>query len=324
MTLKERYQQFKAWQLNPREWSVDEHETHHCVNCGRDFVGNYCPCCSQKAGDDKISWKSVLKSSAEVWGVHNRSLLYSLWQLAFRPGYLISDYINGKKQVSFPPVKMLVVVGVFSVVVDHFFRSQALLKPAVKVKDGSPLLNQFDNWLDSSPGWGTLILAFFFLIPTWLLFRYAPRNAKHTLPQGFFIQVFMAIIALVVDDLYDLTAIDYFLLLIPICYFISYWQLFGYRFWGNLWRVLIVMFSSFMMMVAVMIIIEMLTIDKAYSGEDYFVLTNFLLMATVPVVLGCLIGKIRYQRRAKKKAAEEEDITDNTSETCMDGSCQSE
>ncbi len=41
----------------------------------------------------------------------NRSLLYSLWQLIWRPGYFISDYINGKRQVSFPPVKMLVVMG---------------------------------------------------------------------------------------------------------------------------------------------------------------------------------------------------------------------
>jgi len=48
----------------------------------------------------------------------NRSLLYSLWQLIWRPGYFISDYINGKRQVSFPPVKMLVLMGVASVLMD--------------------------------------------------------------------------------------------------------------------------------------------------------------------------------------------------------------
>ena len=103
MTLKERYKRFKAWQINPYDWSFDENERHHCENCGYDFTGNFCPHCSQKAGLKKISWKNVLQSTAEVWGMGNRSLLYSLWQLIWRPGYFISDYINGKRKVSFPP-----------------------------------------------------------------------------------------------------------------------------------------------------------------------------------------------------------------------------
>lgn len=301
MTLKERYKRFKAWQLNPRDWSFDEHETHHCVNCDNDFVGNFCPHCSQKAGLNKISWKSVLQSTAEVWGMHNRSFLYSLWQLIFRPGYFISDYINGKRQVSFPPVKMLVLMGVISTIVDHFFRAPvAIGKAAVKVKDGSPLLNQFAAWLESSPGWGALTIACFFLIPTWLLFRYAPRNTKHTLPQGFFIQVLMAIMVLIADDLGDLFT-DYFYLLIPLSYFYAYRQLFGYSLWGNFWRVLVLIFCSFMMAVAIMIIIEMLTIKKTYVEDDFIVLALFLLLAIAPVVIGFLIGKIRFNRHGKKK-----------------------
>ena len=49
MTLKERYKRFKAWQLEPFDWSYDENERHHCVNCGNDFAGKFCPHCSQKA-----------------------------------------------------------------------------------------------------------------------------------------------------------------------------------------------------------------------------------------------------------------------------------
>ena len=50
--------------------------------------------------------------------MHNRSLLFSLAQLFLRPGYFIGDYINGKRQVSFPPVKMLAIVAVLGVIVD--------------------------------------------------------------------------------------------------------------------------------------------------------------------------------------------------------------
>ena len=62
-----------------------------------------------------ITWRSVWQGIMDVWGVGTRSLPYTLWQLLWRPGYLMRDYISGKRQVSFPPVKMLVIVGIFAV-----------------------------------------------------------------------------------------------------------------------------------------------------------------------------------------------------------------
>lgn len=299
MTLRERYKHFKEWQIHAFDWSFDENERHHCVNCDNDFVGNYCPHCSQKSGLGKVTWKSVLQSTAEVWGMGNRSLLYSLWQLIWRPGYFISDYINGKRQVSFPPVKMLVVMGVISVLVDHLF-----VTPEVKiVEDGSPLVNQFFAWFEGSPGWGWLIMTCFFLIPTWCLFRYAPRNAKPTLPQCFFITVFMGIQVLIVDDLADLFN-DYFYILLPLCYFYSYRQLFGYNFWGHFWRVTVVLFSGFMMAVSVMSIVEFFTIVPESSRLDEIkTIVQLLLLSVVPVLAGLYISKISYKRNSKKKKA---------------------
>jgi len=64
-----------------------------------------------------ITWHSVWQGVMDVWGVGTRSLPFTLWQLLWRPGYLIRDYISGKRQVSFPPVKMLVVMAVHLVLV---------------------------------------------------------------------------------------------------------------------------------------------------------------------------------------------------------------
>lgn len=70
-----------------------------------------------------------------------------------------------------------------------------------------------------------------FSSPTWSIFRYAPQNGKHTLLQGFFIQVFMSIQVLIVDDFADFIT-EYFYILFPLCYLYAYRQLFGYRFGG--------------------------------------------------------------------------------------------
>ena len=293
MTLKERYKRFKAWQLEPFDWSYDENERHHCANCGNDFAGKFCPHCSQKAGLKKVSWKSVFQSTAEVWGMGNRSMLYSLWQLIWRPGYFISDYINGKRQVSFPPVKMLVLMGLLSVLMDHLLG----IKEFKAVRGDTSLDAEFFAWFWSSPGWGWLVMTGFFLIPTWCLFRYAPRNTKHTLPQGFFITVFMAIQTLIVECLADFFGY-YTYILIPLCYFYTFRQLFGYDFWGNFWRVVITLVSGFWLVIMAMAIVDLLTASSKYGVSDLV----FLILHTVVLILvGMFISKKTFDFREKNK-----------------------
>ena len=295
MNIKQQYKRFKTWQLNAFDWSFDEHEHHWCINCENDFVGNHCPHCSQKAGTGKISWKSVIQGAAEVWGFHNRSMVYSLWQLIFRPGYFISDYINGKRQVSFPPVKMLVVMGVISVIVDHLFVVTDVTKDVVG--GSSPLVQQFFEWLAENPGWGWLSIVCFFLIPTWCLFRYAPCNARHSLPQGFFIQVFMSLQVLIVDDLADFFT-DYFYILVPLCYFYAYRQLFGYRFWGNFWRVFLMLVSGFLSAMMAITIIELLTTGtKKPLLSDLEQIGCYFGLAVGIMLVGMIISKITASRR---------------------------
>ena len=110
MSIREKYRQFRQWQKNPLDFKTDTTQ-YHCLNCGEQFTGNYCPTCGQKASAGRFTWKSVRQSVLDLWGLGSRSLPYSLWQLLWRPGYLMRDYISGKMQVCFPPVKMLIVVA---------------------------------------------------------------------------------------------------------------------------------------------------------------------------------------------------------------------
>ena len=296
MTLKERYKRFKAWQLDPFDWSYDENERHHCANCGYDFAGKFCPHCSQKAGLKKVSWKNVLQSTAEVWGMGNRSLLYSLWQLIWRPGYFISDYINGKRQVSFPPVKMLVLMGVLSVLIDKLFGSHEVKA----FQGGTSYGDQFFAWLESSPGWGWLVMTGFFMIPTWCLFRYASRNTRHTLPQGFFITVFMAIQVLIVDDLADFFG-DYFYIMLPLCYFYVYRQLFGYDYWGNFWRVAVTLVSGFLLAALALSITDLMTATPKSYADEFIAIKELTFYSVVPILVGMFISKKTFDFREKNK-----------------------
>ena len=270
MDIKTAYRRFRQWQQSSQDHEFRSQDTQHCSNCNHDFVGNFCPYCSQRQGLGPITWRSVGRSIAEVWGMHNRSLLYSLVQLFLRPGYFISDYISGKRQVSFPPVKMLAIIAVIGVLIDFLTGAiHGMIKTTAEDKMSyisdvfswlnvhlngafpppSDYLNEVFMWLNVHPDVFSLILLSFLIIPIYYLFRFAPRNPRHTLPQGFFIQVFSTAVFLILNMVYDITSLGWLVLLLgAILIFVTYKQLFGYGIWGTLWRVILAFVCGFILL----------------------------------------------------------------------------
>ena len=241
--IKGKYRQFKQWQLNPVKY-VDCEDVHYCNNCGLMFSGNFCPRCSQKADLGRIGWKSVRNGVMDIWGLGTRSLLYSVWQLLMRPGYFISDYISGKRQVSFPPVKMLFIVTVIYSLIIYWLFPKVFGIQLHDIDEGSrQLLSDYYNWYESHFSWAMLGMSVLAILPTWIMFRYAPRNTRHSLPEGFFIQVLFSVLMVVLNFfliylvLVNLIAFNIAIVLLTMFYYIvGYMQLFGYGFWGTLWR----------------------------------------------------------------------------------------
>ena len=239
MNIKERYQRFKQWQLAPFHYKDDNSVAVRCANCGKEFASNYCPVCGQKAKVGRVSWKSMRQSIALLWGLDSRSLGFSLVQLLLRPGYMISDYISGRRQVSFPPVKMLFIIAIAYGLLNKWFGHPMPFSNPVG------FAQQYMQWLDQYPGWGFLCLTSFMIYPTLLVFRHAPRNGRHTLPEGFFIQVFMATIILLISCFWIF--FSWINVLIPIYFFVTCKQLFGYGWWGTVWRALVCLFVGFVL-----------------------------------------------------------------------------
>lgn len=105
----------------------------------------------------------------------------------------IGNSANGKSNVSFPPVKMLVLVAFFSVLVINLFEPEVEADAAITSTGLDYYVEVIGNWLNKHPDWLILYLFSFLIVPIWFLFRHAPSYPRHTLPQGFFIQVFMSV-----------------------------------------------------------------------------------------------------------------------------------
>lgn len=267
--------QYSRWQQDSfRHIAPPSDEQHHCHCCETDYTGNYCPRCGQKAGDGPITWHSVRQGVMDLWGLGSRSLPYTLWQLLFRPGYLISDYISGKRQVSFPPVKMLFVVSVI-VVFWVYYLLPLMLGDDFDVYGGrTDMIGGFAAWNKGHFVWTYFILALILVFPTWVMFRYSPRHTRHTLPQGFFIQIFLLVLNLVVSFIV-LTPLVFFdyniyfdasIVALSVYFVIALKQLFGYGIWGTFWRIAVVFgFGVYMLSSLFFIPFD---IDLSAYGDD--------------------------------------------------------
>lgn len=275
---------------------------HHCANCGQDFIGKYCPFCGQKAGIGRITWQTVREGVMLLWGMESHSMPYSVFQLLLRPGYFIRDYLSGRRQISYPPVKMLFVVAIIFAIVRQLLGTP---EEPIEAKENMELFISVVNWMKNNPGWGMMTITLIFTIPTWFLFRFAPRYKRHTFPEGVFIQLFMSTLILTCSLLEIL--FSPFFLLIPFFYYLTYRQLFGYSPWGTLWRLFfcLLVWSIAILLAAVMTM--MLTSKEVIPDENddvKTVVTVFLIFLIPQVVLlaiGYWIGKRTEKKRNMAK-----------------------
>ena len=316
--IKDKYERFRQWQKKPRDYKLLSDEMQHCNNCGNDFTGNFCPICSQKAGIGRIGWRSVRQGVMDIWGLGTRSLLYSIWQLLLRPGHLISDYISGKRQVSFPPVKVLFIIAVLYSMLYYWLLPKAMVNISYdEMKAGMQAFDDFSMSIKNNYSWFSLIMALLAVLPTWFMFRYSPRHTAHTLPEGFFIQVFLAVIMLVLCFLLmPLVLVDLFLysylalFILGIYYIIVYKYLFGYGLWGTLWRSGFILLGVFVLGVGAILIL--FDIDfKAFvpqitelSDEQLLLIKNAygygsLFVAAMLFITGYVINLIATRKERK-------------------------
>lgn len=302
--LKKWRRRYRVWKQKPMRYSNKQQEPVHCANCGYVFADNYCPRCGQRAGVGRIGWHTVRENIMMLWGVESNTMLYTLWQLLCRPGYLINDYINGKQKVSFPPVKMLFIVAIVLLLLEKVF-------PEAKAADVSVttggeelvLMKYFSQWFENNPGMGMMLLNIFFLIPTWVLFRHSPRNNRHSLPQGFFIQVFMSVIIMMMSCLGAIVGnkVEWFT---PLFYVITFRQLFGYSLWGTIWRVVFCFIQTFFLLIITIVIFDMImgkTINRNSTMKEMVVGVLVIIGINVLlVVIFDIIGYYTEKRRQKK------------------------
>ena len=292
MKLKELLQRFHAWQLDPNPLKTKT-ESRICHGCGKAYEGDYCPVCGQKYDSGQVDWTSLKDELLSIGGLEERTSTASfLLQLFGRPGYMIRDYITGRRYICAEPISMIAVIAMAAALADKI-----IVNPSTEwistMAASEGMVGAFFCWLMNNMNWAVLIQTALLILPTMLVFRFSPRLPRHTLPQGVYIQIFMGCMVLICIALRILIS-DWMLILIPLFYYIAYRQLFGYGIWGTLWRTVLCL-GSVMMLFGVEMMVSMHVSKEFWEGVSAFgfigMIVLHLSLCAGAVFLGWWISK---------------------------------
>ena len=90
---------FQEKQSNPNARVTHTDEYHKCSTCDTELQGSYCPQCGMDATETRFSIKAVWNHFISVFDLADRSIPRTLLDLIYRPGYMISDYLNGRRRL---------------------------------------------------------------------------------------------------------------------------------------------------------------------------------------------------------------------------------
>ncbi|MCQ2374485.1 MAG: DUF3667 domain-containing protein [Salinivirgaceae bacterium] len=122
LSLKSRLAYFRIWQVSGQMIGRSNsiiYERCECVNCGEMFNGNYCPNCGQSAKEKRLTLRSAFENLFSLLLNTDKGFVYTLLCLIFRPGYMILDYIRGKRARYTRPVQLLFFTVTIFFVIDY-------------------------------------------------------------------------------------------------------------------------------------------------------------------------------------------------------------
>lgn len=184
-------------------------EEVECKNCGKHFSGAYCPTCGQTATARRITVKDTLNNIFAGFIGGDDIFFRTCRDLLWRPGYMIYDYLSGKRACYFKPIHMLVrLVAIYVLIILIF----GLRPEEIKLVDGVDVRSHtlesiipFLTKLINNKVFSSLTLVFVSLLPFRFIFRFCKirredaYTEKLNIAEHFFTLVFTNCLLMIIS-----------------------------------------------------------------------------------------------------------------------------
>lgn len=112
-------------------------ESSTCLNCGTMYTGNFCNRCGQSCKTSRYRLSNALKNIMGGFTNIDNGFGRTLIDLLYRPGYMIRDFISGKRAPYFRPFQTLFVLAAL-----YIMAVQLIDPAALKEKKATPAISQ--------------------------------------------------------------------------------------------------------------------------------------------------------------------------------------
>lgn len=268
-TIREWWRKLDERQQKPTMHTVITDEQHTCANCGTAFVGRFCPQCGLRINRYRITAENLAEGLLDMLGMGSRPMLQSAYELFWRPGYMIRDYMNGHKPIYFPPFKMLIFTTLLFAIVCSLRGIETSADDAFVYGDvfhrygETPwLIVLFENidklliWLHAHPAYSVIAMGIFYIVASWIVFQRQMSFFEVFLSQLYIssqMQIVGTLWVLITgsEAYYNLPPFAVPILIgVPLlCY--DYDQLYGLRLWSTFWRTVLTFVLTLLLMLAV-------------------------------------------------------------------------
>lgn len=150
-----------------------------CMNCGHSFRGHNCPNCGQAADTKRITLRAALRNMFVTIFGGDSAFLCTCGNLLYRPGFMIRDFLCGKRARYYRPVQMLLcLVTIYALLAFVFKDSLSLWNdlqlsataPPSEDATFAPAMETLQKLLSNEVAF-SLFFAFITVLPFKLLFR---------------------------------------------------------------------------------------------------------------------------------------------------------
>ena len=90
---------------------LEKLEQHVCKNCGDTFEGDFCRSCGQPAKTKRITVKGAFTNFFSSFFSIESGFLRTCYELFWRPGYMVKDFVKGKRIGYYKPFSMMIVLA---------------------------------------------------------------------------------------------------------------------------------------------------------------------------------------------------------------------
>lgn len=141
------YRLLHRMQIRGRYEVKEEEACCTCKNCGRSFHGNHCPHCGQHRNTPRFTLRNAFQNILSGFFNIDNGFTRNLLELLCRPGYMIRDYLKGKRVHYFKPFQTLFVLAALYIMAVQLIDPQALRsqKEEEKTKEEATLDDLADD-----------------------------------------------------------------------------------------------------------------------------------------------------------------------------------